>query len=218
MEFGDSRNALFTEPNAYIQKFKADCKNKEIKKIVFQEPYETLPNFYINNTFTKHNCDCVSNKQNNNHNSNSNKHDNNCGCVNNNFNSHSNCDCYCNHDSCNLNNQYQHNDSCHNGNSQKNNAFGFDLKSLLPLMGLFNKGGADITQLVGLLNNTNNPQNGNNSNPMNLFSNLFSNKDMMAGIMNLFKGGGFNLFGKKQTQSKKLKTTDFEIKNYTRVE
>ena len=218
MEFGDSRNALFTEPNAYIQKFNADCKEKEIKKIVFQEPYETLPNFYINNNFIKHKCDCVSNNQNNKYNSNLNKHDNNCGCGNKNLTNRSNHECSCNHENCNLNNKQQHNNSCNNGSSEKNNAFGIDFKSLLPLIGLFNKGGADITQLVGLLNNTNNPPNGNNSNPMNLFSSLFSNKDMMTGIMNLFKGGGFNLFSKKQMPSKKLKTTDFEIKNYTRVE
>ena len=60
MEKEDSRFALFTEPNAYVQNYNnanCDCKKeKERKKIVFQEPYETLPNFYVNNNFTKHNC------------------------------------------------------------------------------------------------------------------------------------------------------------------
>ena len=52
MNFEDSRNALFPEPNAYIQKFeKNDCNPP--KKIVFQEPYENVPNFYIDNNFKK---------------------------------------------------------------------------------------------------------------------------------------------------------------------
>ena len=84
---------------------------------------------------------------------------------------------------------------------------------------MFNKGGgSDISQIVGLLNNSSNQQNGNNLNTMNMISSILSNKDAMSGILNMFKGGGLNLFGKKQTQKKELKTTDFEIKNYTRVE
>ena len=43
------------------------------------------------------------------------------------------------------------------------------------------------------------------------------NKDAMSGILNMFKGGGLNLFNKQQSPQKELKTTDFEIKNYTRV-
>ena len=100
----------------------------------------------------------------------------------------------------------------------------FDLKSFLPLISMFNKGGGvDLSNIVGLLNNSNNSQtqslqNGNNTNPMALISNLLSNKDAMGGILNLFKGGGLNLFNKKTQAKKDLKTTDFEIKNYTRVE
>lgn len=58
MEFEDSKNALFTEPNAYIQHC-GDHNDKHAKKIVFAEPYETVPNFYINNNFKKHQCECV---------------------------------------------------------------------------------------------------------------------------------------------------------------
>lgn len=196
MEFEDSRNALYCDPNAYIQKFEK-CKDCEPKKVVFQEPYECLPNFYLNNNFSKGDCNCVSNHHNNN--SNSNNH--NCNCNNHNRNS----------------NRGNHNDNCHNNNSSNQNCFGFDLKSLMPLLGMFNKGGgADLSQLVGLLNNTNTSQNGNNSNPMGLISSILSNKDAMSGILNMFKGGG--LFGKKQTTKKEIKSTDFEIKNYTRVE
>ncbi len=57
MEYEDSKNALFVEPNAYIQNYNKE--KKGIKKIVFSEPYESLPNYYINNDFKKQNCDCV---------------------------------------------------------------------------------------------------------------------------------------------------------------
>lgn len=56
MNYEDSRNALFVEPNAYIQKFDNSDKTK---KIVFQEPYECMPPHYLNNDFKKKECDCV---------------------------------------------------------------------------------------------------------------------------------------------------------------
>lgn len=193
MEFEDSRFALFPEPNAYIQKF--DCEKEEIKKIVFQEPYESMPAFYLDNNFKKGDCSCSLNKHNE----------------------------KCKHqpNQCNNNNINHHNDNCHKETSK---GFGFDLKSFLPLISMFNKGGGvDLSNIVGLLNNSNNSQtqssqNGNNTNPMTLISNLLSNKDAMGGILNLFKGGRLNLFNKKTQAKKDLKTTDFEIKNYTRVE
>ena len=189
MEFEDSRNALFVEPNAYIQKFDNYKSDKEVKKIVFQEPYETLPNHYINHNFKKHDCDCVSKSHK------PNKHD------------------------CSFNdkkNSNHHDDNCNHTNKQT--GFGFDIKSLLPLLGLFNKsGGADLSNLVGMLSKGNNSQNS-NSNPISLITSLMSNKDMMSEILNLFKGGGLNFFNKKQATKKEIRTTDFEIKNYTRVE
>lgn len=191
MEFEDSRFALFLEPNAYVQKFDNLKSDKEIKKIVFQEPYETMPNYYINNNFKKHDCDCVSksHKQN--------KHD----CD---YNDKKNLNC--------------HDDNC-NHNNAKQNGFSFDIKSLLPLLGLFNKsGGSDLSNIVGMLNNNGlNSNDDNKTNPMSLISSLMSNKDMMSGVLNLFKGGGLNLFAKNKPIKKELKTTDFEIKNYTRV-
>ena len=197
MENEDSRFALFSEPNAYIQRFEKKEQNKP-SKIVFQEPYESMPAFYINNNFKKRNCNCVPNRQNKNHNLNSNNHD-----------------CDCAHG--NLNNCGSRDDNCHHDGCSKQKGFGFDLKSLMPLMGLFNKsGGTDLSSLVGLMNNVNNSQKGNSSNPMNLISGLLSNKEGLANILNLFKSGG--LFNKKQTAKKEIKTTDFEIKNYTRVE
>ena len=186
MELEDSRFALFPEPNAYIQFDKPHKKENNVKKIVFQEPYETLPQFYLNNDFKKHDCDCVYKTFN--------KHDFNC--------KHEKQNSCCNH----------HDDNCNNNNhncNQNNKGFGFDLKGLLPLLGAFNKGGgADLTKFSGLLNN---------NNTSNLISTLLSNKDMMSGILNMIKGGGLN-FNKTKPLKKQLKTTDFEIKNYTRVE
>lgn len=55
MDFEDSRNAIFCDPHAYIQ----GCEKKQIKKVVFAEPYDCLPTFYVDNDFKKHNCNCV---------------------------------------------------------------------------------------------------------------------------------------------------------------
>lgn len=180
MEFEDSRTALFVEPNAYIQKYD---KKAEKKKIIFQEPYECMPNYYIDNGFKKGDCDCVNKKIH------SNKTD-----------------------------EHKHNNR--EPQNSKQSGLGFDIKSLLPLLSLFNKGGgADFSSIVGMLNNgEGSSQNGNASNPLNLVSNLMSNKDMMGAVLNLFKGGGLNLFNKKQKTKKEIQTTDFEIKNYTKVE
>ncbi len=57
MEIEDNTNALFVEPNAYIQHFDGN-ESKKRKKIVFQEPYETLPNYYLDNDFKKPDRDC----------------------------------------------------------------------------------------------------------------------------------------------------------------
>ncbi|MCQ2565033.1 MAG: hypothetical protein MJ152_04175 [Clostridia bacterium] len=56
MENEDSRFALFPEPNACVM----GCENKkQAEKVVFSEPYDCMPNFYINNGFKKGNCDCL---------------------------------------------------------------------------------------------------------------------------------------------------------------
>jgi len=70
MEFEDSRNAIYCDPNAYIQR---NVKENETKKVVFQEPYDCLPKFYLNNNFKrhdkdipeKHSCNHENNKQKN---------------------------------------------------------------------------------------------------------------------------------------------------------
>ncbi len=67
----DRANELFYDPNAYVHNWGYNVctpPNKKCnqnfcshppKKIVFSEPYETLPNFYIDNDFKKGNCDCI---------------------------------------------------------------------------------------------------------------------------------------------------------------
>ncbi len=227
MEIEDSRNALFCDPNAYIQKL--DNKDKcEPRKIVFQEPYEQLPNFYLDNNFTKHNCSSVSPKQHKNNSLNSYRNHNN------NYSNQPQHNYNCNHDKlcknqCILNyhdcdNKAEStNNECqksggHQDNSKKQNRLGLDLKNLMPLLGMFNKGGVDLSGLIRMLGNTSGLQNDNNQNQMGLLSSVLSNKDAVNGILNIFKGDGLNIFNKKATSKKELKTTDYEIKNYTRVE
>ncbi len=194
MIFEDSRNALYCDPNAFIQRYnkKEKC---EPKKVIFQEPYESMPAFYIDNNFIKHDCNyCEGNDKHNLKSQNNSHNDRKNNCKQDN--SHNQCwhDCNCNHDV-----------------FLKQKGFGFDLKSLLPLLGIFNKsGGADFSQIVGLLNN--NTQKDNNSNPMAMISSLLSNGGL-GNILNIFKGGQ-----KTKSEKKELKTTDFEIKNYTRVD
>ncbi|MBR1987597.1 MAG: hypothetical protein IKA36_01015, partial [Clostridia bacterium] len=64
MEYGDSKEALFVEPNAYIQNFSKE--KTGTKKVVFSEPYETMPNYYINNNFHKKQCEYREKPQQNN--------------------------------------------------------------------------------------------------------------------------------------------------------
>lgn len=74
MEFNDNAGLLYCDPNAYIQNWgygaqapqsnhgcaneKPHCQ-KPPQKVVFSEPYESVPNFYINNNFKKGNCACI---------------------------------------------------------------------------------------------------------------------------------------------------------------
>ncbi len=161
-------NALYCDPNAYIKP--QHKKEKETKKVVFQEPYETLPNFYLNNGFKKHACECVKNKK----------------------------------EECKP-------PSCDCSNKKNNNNFGFDLKSLLPFISGLGKGGG-IGDIVKLLGNSNSNQGGGSGiDVAKILSSLFSGENGLN-LKNLFGGS------KKQEAKNKLKSTDFEIKNYKRVE
>lgn len=176
MEFEDSRNALFVEPNAYIQKY--DCEKKEIKKVIFQEPYECLPNYYINNNFIKGDCNCVK------------QHKDFCKDKSNSIKKH--CDCE------QPNNK---NNSCSNTN--------FDLKNFLPLLAGLNKGGMDFSSITNMLSN------GGGFNFSSIMQSFIKNPNGIGNILNLFKGKN-----KKENLKtpKEIKSTDFPIKNYTRVE
>ena len=126
----DSKNALFVEPNAYINHFNKQekCDVKPIKKVVFSEPYDCMPNFYFNNHFEKGDCNCVPNKKDK--------------------------DCNSHHadSTCNENFSHQHNCNCNNHNKPN---FGFDIKNLMPILSSFNKGGVgglDLNSISGLFN------------------------------------------------------------------
>ena len=156
----NSSNNIFYDANAYIQNWNYSKPNqgcKGAKKVVFQQPYECVPDFYINNNFEKGNCDCVPKPK---------------------------------------------------PKYPPKPAFPFDLKNILPL-------------LTGLLKNN---QNG----ISNILSALAGDngegiKDFdFSKILNLLGSSGFeNLFtsfSSKKTKVDDIKSTDFEIKNYTRVE
>lgn len=160
----DSREGLFVEPNAYIQN--QNVKSKKITKVVFQEPYDSLPNFYLDNNFAKRDCDCV-NK--------------------------------CKHPK-------TENKKCEiKNNCENKSTFPFDIKSLLPLLNLFNKGGTDISSVLNIFSKD-------NSNGLSQISSLLGNGDLLTNIS--------KMFSKKdsKTQNKEeLVITDYKIKNYTKV-
>ena len=54
----ETDNNLYCDPNAYIQNCKQNCPPK---KVVFSEPYQQLPNFYLDNNFKRGSCNCVPN-------------------------------------------------------------------------------------------------------------------------------------------------------------
>lgn len=178
MDFEDSRNAIFCDPNAFVK----SAEQKQIKKVVFAEPYDCLPSFYIDHDFKKQNCDCIPKP-----------------CP-----------------------PKPPKSNC----SPFKPFFGFDFKSLMPiLMGLLNKGGSgDMGKLLSNL--TNLPSAGQQSDLgggfdlQGILAQIAKNPKMLESVMSLFKGGGLNLFGKKkkQQESKPTKQTDHVIKNYTRVE
>ena len=158
MEYEDSRNALFVEPNAYVQNFRVKEEKKERKKIIFSEPYECLPPYHINNNFKNKGCDCVSKPK----------------------------------------------EKCEP--KPKQNFFNFDFKSMLPLISSFGGKGFDLGNITKMLA-------GNETNSLGLISNLLSNKESLGNILNIFKGGKSEM-----SKTKEIKSTDFPIKDYIRVE
>ncbi len=157
MNLEDSRNALFVEPNAYIQKFESTNINKP-KKVVFQEPYESMPPYYLNNNFTKGDCGCLPKIK-------------------------------------------------ENKNKQNQE---FDFKNLMSLVSMFTKN-LNINDMVSMF--TNGKDGG--LNIQNLLSSVLSNKGMLGNVLNLF--GGKKII-KDKLSKKEIIATDYEIKNYTKVE
>ena len=174
MDYEDSRNALFPEPNAYIQNFNRDkC---EPKKVVFQEPYDTLPNFYLDNNFKRGNCDCIPKPK--------------------------------------PKPDYQNNQGGFN--------FPFNLKGLLPLLGGLGGNntstggglGGILSMLSGAGSQQSSSQSPNNSSTPNFdFSKILSSlgTNGFGDILNLFKP-------KSKDAKKEIKSSNLNIKNFTRVE
>ena len=179
----DSKNALFCEPNAYIRHFnKEKIEVKPIKKVVFSEPYDCMPNFYFNNHFQKGDCDCIPNK-------------NNKDC-----NKHNNCNSYLSDCKCDEKHSHQNNYDCNNHNKTN---FGFDIKSLMPILNSFgNKsvGGIDLNSISSLFAGGGGFD----------FSKLISNPQLISNVINMFGG-------KNKTKKKDIVCTEYEIKNYTKV-
>ena len=164
-------NVPYCDPNAYILGIK-----KEQKKVVFSEPYENAPNFYINNNFKKKDCECVTRGK---------------------------------QEHCAYDNKKEEKPNCNCNQQNKDNKNflgGLNFQSLLPMLGLFNKGGSgglDLANIMSLIS-------GKNEN--NILTNLLGNKDMLSNITSLFS------HKKEQTNTKKLQPTEIDIKNYTKVE
>lgn len=189
MEFEDSRNALFPEPNAYIQKCESDASHP--KKVVFQEPYENLPRFYIDNDFKKGECDCIPHSKPK-HDPPHNPHDG--GCK-----------------------------DCQPQKPKPHNSPQFDIKSLLPLLGgLLGKGGGNMSNIISILGSQSKDSPSTQSSGLdfsNIMSTLASSPEMLSGVMKLFKGGGLGgLFTKKSPPKVEMKSSEINIKNYTRVD
>ena len=164
MEFEDNTKALFVEPNAYVQ----NIKRNECQKIVFSEPYESVPNYYINNGFEKHDCKSVHNTSNKNN-------------------------------KCNNSNK-------HNGNKGFNFLNNFNLKSLAPMFSMFFKdGGFSLANIVNLL--------GSNGGNFSGVQSILQNKNLISTLTNMLNGGS-----NEKSSKNNLTETDFEIKNYVRVE
>ena len=142
----DSRNALFIEPNAYLKNFnnKTKCEVRPINKVVFSEPYDCMPNFYLDNNFQKGDGS-VKKKEHN----------------------KPNC--------CNFDNK---NCDCNNSSHNKQN-FGFDIKSLMPILSGFNKGvsGFDLNSISTLLSNSGGGFD---------FSKLIANPQLISTVMSMF--------------------------------
>ena len=168
MEFEDSRNGLFVEPNAYVQRKDNEQKKlgKGLKKIVFQEPYDCLPNYYINNGFKKGNCYCVPNTENK-----------------------------------------EKIESRHE-KSATNKPFGFDFKNLMPMLGMFGQDMGGIGKILSIFN-----EKSGGIDLTKIVGSLVQNKDGLGSLLKIFSNKTNNNNCKTE-----IKSTDFEIKNYTRVQ
>ncbi len=231
MSFKDNSSALYSDPNAYIQR----CECADTKKVVFSEPYETMPNFYLNNNFKKGDCSCNKKDKSLPFKDDCNFHPQQ-GCRQNNQsdcgnkeNSNCNGGCQVEHDNYPQDNHQQ------NNNQTNSSPFSnFNLKSLLPLLGGFGGGGNGLGNIMSMLGSVGGEkQNSSNNLDLNgIIKNLSSNGGLQN-IINMFtkngnngvSGGGLGgllgLFNKNKTADKTNnhpKTSDICIKDFKRVE
>lgn len=221
MSFKDNSGLLYADPNAYIQR----CECGERKKVVFSEPYETMPNFYLNNNFKRGDCSC-----------NNGKHplfkDKGCS-VYNNFNNEKCHDCADGSCPANQMNNHEQENQPQNNNQNSNSPFSsFNLKSLLPLLGGLSGGGSGLGNIMSMLGGV--KEKSNTSSGADL-GGILKNLSVNGGLQNLINmftssgsngsGGGLgNLFGlfnkSKQTTNTNNhpKTSDICIKDFKRVE
>ena len=162
-------NALFVEPNAYIQNFNR-AETKKIDQIIFQQPYEAMPNFHLNRDFKKGSC--------------------NFGC-------------------------HKKENPKPQNNPMPNFNFPFNINGFLPILSNFfmaggGKSGFDVGNIISMLSSS---SSGGNSS--SFLSQILQNKELLSSALNLFNGKSN---AQKKENPRDIKSTDFPISNYTRVE
>ncbi len=222
IDFKDNSNNIYIDPNAYIQQY---IPKKATKKVVFQEPYENLPNFYINNNFVSNGCNCKDNKK----------------CppkTGLNFSNNCKRSSFCNEnegmaqysDMPNQNfNNTNKNQTNINQQKEKQNVSNaqFSLKNLFSFFGGNEFSG--ITNLLSLFGNSSHNSNNSGFNTgglANILNNFMSNKDLQSLIGGFAQNGAnignlFDIFKKKSATNNNIKTpksSDICIKDYVRVD
>ena len=227
MENQENLSTPYADPNAYIQHCNPP---KKTKKIVFQEPYENMPNFYIDNNFKKGSCSCIPKPK-------PKPKPNGCKtglCYPREYppkpNYHCNSDC---------NSDFNHNENPNFNNPPNDNQhqsggynFPFNMKNILSFLGGNEVSGlANLFSLFGGGNSASKNSTPQISGVGDLIKSFTSNGDFQNLLKNFTGSGGLssllNLFkkpsenssgGGRKSNISSPKSTDFCIKDYVRVE
>lgn len=180
----DNVQALYCDPNAYV---KLNKKSNTIKQVVFSEPYDCLPNYYVDYGFKKRSYECAGKQAKK------------------------------KEEKLNCNSTNKQKCNCENVSNPFSNLFGGIMKFLPMLLGGGNGGIGSILSSL----NSNSKSEGDVSNLISslmksdngsLLSNLFSNGNIMSSLTRLF-----TLNKNEKLKKEDIISTDYEIKNYTRV-